>query len=184
MVKFNIASVHDVSPRRFYYDRHRVGYRMCHRKKSNLSFTELQNFIFFDFSNIYLARLRKFFLSFFYHLCGKTALVDRRISYAIDDVGNASDMIKMPVRDDKPANLVSALFQVSGIWKNVIYSRRVFLAESESAINDENIAAEFDCRHVWPISSTPPSGIIRTVSGAGGGMGATAGRFLVSLAWC
>jgi hypothetical protein len=69
------------------------------------------------------------------------------------------------------ADLVFAVFEIFGVGQNVVDARRVVLAELEAAVDDDDVVAKLDAVMLRPISSTPPSGMMRMLPASSGGIG-------------
>ena len=52
------------------------------------------------------------------------------------------------MRDEKPADFMAALFKIASVWQDVIDTWRFVFAELETAIENENIIADFNRSHV------------------------------------
>src|SRR3989344_2901841 len=123
---------------------------MCGGEKADGGVAQFDDFVLLHFADGDGSRLCEFLLPFLYHHAGQLAGVDGRVADAVDDVGDAADVVQVAVRDEETAYFVATLFQISGVGQNVIDTRRVVLRESETAVEDEYVAAEFNGGHVAP----------------------------------
>ena len=117
-------------------------------EKSYRRGAELDDFVPLYFADVHGRCLREFFLALLYHHARKFARVDGRVADAVDDVGDAADVVEVTVSDEQTADLVAALLEVAGVRQDVIDARGFSFGEGESAVEDENIVAEFHGRHV------------------------------------
>ena len=129
-------------------DAHRVGNGVRDAEEADRGVTEVDDFVFLDFADLDWRQSAEFLLALFDHHAGKSARVDRRIADAVDDIGDAADVVEVAVRDKHPADLVAALFEITGVGQDVVDARRVVFAELESAVDDKDVVAEFDRGHV------------------------------------
>ena len=149
VVELDVAREDDVSPLRFDDDAHGIRHGVRDAEESDGVVAELDDLVLLDFPYLDRRRLREFLLAFLDHHARETAGVDHRIPDAIDDVGDAADMVEVAVRDEKPADLVAALFEIAGIGKHIVDAGRIVLrAEAEAAVEDEDIVADLDRSHV------------------------------------
>src|SRR5581483_8612521 len=92
--------------------------------------------------------MRKLGLPFLNHEGGEVSSIKWRIANFVHDVGNAADMIEVTVSNDDGPNFFLSLLQIFGVGQNVINARSIFLLEFKADINDDNVAINFNNRHV------------------------------------
>src|SRR3989344_1567488 len=148
VVELDVAGKDDVSPRGFYDDTHRVRDRVRDREEANGRTPEFQYLVALDLPNVDLRRMSEFLLTFLYHVACETARVDHRVPDAVEDVGDAADVIEVAVRNEESADLVTPLLEVSRVGEDVIDPRCFFFTELEAAVEDKNVFAHFDRSHV------------------------------------
>src|SRR3989344_2647871 len=147
MVELDVSGEDDISPRRLDDDTHRIGDGVRDAEEADRMVAEAEDFIFLDFADDD-RRTGEFLLTLLDHLPGKLASVDHRIPDAIHDVGDAADVVEVTVRDEEAADPVAILFEITGIRKDVIDARRLVFLELETGIEDVDVVADFDDRHV------------------------------------
>src|SRR3989344_5330841 len=130
-------------------DAHRVGDGVRHFKKAHAQAPQLDSVLLFHLVDVEGLEVGKFFLALADHDRGQLAGVDRRVAYAVDDVGDAADVVEVAVGDKKSAYFLAALLEVLGVGDDIIHPRRVGLAELESGVDDDDIVAKLDHSHVF-----------------------------------
>ena len=150
MIELDIAGENRVAPRSFYDDAHGIRHGVGNAEEPDCRFAKPDYLVFFHLANLHGNGLRKFLLPLLYHHAGQLAGINHRVADAVNDVGNAADVVQVPMRYKKPADFVAARFQVTGVGENVINAGGIHFAESESAVNEEDVASEFYGGHVAP----------------------------------
>src|SRR3989344_2934561 len=148
VVELDVAREDDISPCCLDDDSHGIRHGVRDPEETYCVVAETDDHIFLHFADLHRHSLREFLLALLYHLSGQFTRVDERVPDAIDDVRYAADMIKVSVRDEKPAYLVASLFEVAGVRQNVIDARGFVFLELESCVEDEDIVADLDRGHV------------------------------------
>ena len=148
MVELDVAGEYHVAVRRFDDDAHGIRHSVGDTEEADSCASQFDNFVVLDFANVDRHRRGKFLLALLYHLCGEAPRVNRRVADAIDNVGDTADVVEVTVGYEEPAYFVATLFQICRVGQDVINARRVSFGERESAVENENIIAEFDRSHV------------------------------------
>ena len=87
--------------RRLDDDAHRVGDGVRHRRKSaRAESPTLHGVVVLDLVDVERFEVGEFFLALAYHHRGEPARVNRRVADAVDDVGDAADVVEVAVRDE------------------------------------------------------------------------------------
>ena len=74
--------------------------------------------------------------------------VKRHVQLA-QDIGDASDMVFVPVREDDAAHTGGVVFQIGDVGQNDINAVHVFIREAHAAIHHDDVVAVLKCRHVF-----------------------------------
>ena len=76
---------------------------------------ELDDLVALHFADVDGHGGREFLLALLDHLGGEAPRVDRGAADAIDDVGNAADVVEVAVADQEAAYFIPPLFEVSRV---------------------------------------------------------------------
>ena len=63
-------------------------------------------------------------------------------------MGNAANMVHMPVGNDYAFNLVGFIFQIINIGNDIIDARHIFLGKLQAHVDQDYLLVEFDQGHI------------------------------------
>ena len=78
---------------------------------------------------------------------GQAGRIDGRVDLA-QDIGNGADVILMAMGDEIAAQLFLVALEVGRIRDNQVHAQHVVVREGHAAVDDHDIAAVLDDRHV------------------------------------
>ena len=148
VIELDIACVHDVTPRSFDDDAHRIGDSVGHIEESYSGRAERNPLVLLDFADHDGLRRSEFFLALFDDFSGEAARVDRRVANALDDVGNSTDVIEVTVRDEESSDFFAAFFKVASVGQDVVDAGRLDFRELEAGVDNKDVARRFNGDHV------------------------------------
>src|SRR3989338_20749 len=148
MVKFVIAGRYDVAVRCFDDNAHGIGYRVRYAEKADMKASNCYAIVPLDDPHVYRGKVRKLFLTFFYHERSKISRVHRWISNTGHEIGNAADVVKVAMRDKDRADFMRAFFKVARVRKDKVYARSFLIVELQSHVYHHDVASEFNNGHV------------------------------------
>src|SRR3989338_2218795 len=149
VVEPQVARKHDVAVRGLDDDAHGVGDGVVYGKEADAETADFDAGVFVHLVDVDGFEVGELLLALAYHHRGEAARVDGRIADAVDDVGDAADVVEVAVRDKEPADFLAALLEVLGVGENVVDARGVVLAELEPAVDDDDVVAHLHHGHVF-----------------------------------
>jgi len=148
MVKFEVAGKDKQPVRRLDNDTHGVRDSVRYREKSHAQVADADSIFLLHFVDVDRLQVRKFLLTLFYHDGGESAGKHLGVPDAVDDVGDAADVVEVAVRDEHAAYLFATLFEIFCVRQNVVDARRIRFAELEPAVDDDDVITKLDRGHV------------------------------------
>lgn len=148
MVELEVTVVYHVSVRSLDGHTDRVGDSVSYSEELDGHFADLHPVILLYDLEVDRVEMREFRLSLLDHEHSQVSRVHWWVADSVHDVWNTSDVVKVSVSDDDSSDSRFSFLEVLCVRKNIVNARSVFFGEAEPRVDNDDIVADFDRRHV------------------------------------
>jgi hypothetical protein len=92
--------------------------------------------------------VRELLLTLLDHDRGEQAGVEGRVSNAVNDVRDTTDVVEVSVRNEESTDFIAAFFKIASVRQNVVDTRSIIFAELETTVDDYDVITVLNRCHV------------------------------------